>query len=406
MAEGYTKKIFEILFPIMLVASVFFWVLQYVSSIFGNFYYLSIAFLAIVLPFISHKFSDKISFLGIAIFGLYMSFISILGIFVSGNPLHAVQISVYFFGPMVFFLFGYNSSPVYIRNILILVLLVVFLFTFFERLEFWLGYNALNLTDLSTKIKYAAISDSRDPAIGRATGVFVNPNQLGFFAGCVMFSIFSLSRGRSSSAMLIFLASAIIIFFSGSRGSIFAFVLASLAYALSARSAKVSIGIFFTSFVIYIIYYYLTAHGSSNLDAFLYRLFFDSGFEGDSMSERVYFWSNVFDRVNILTGTLEPPELALGHAIDSFYMRLIAQAGIFGALLSAFLFIAQYLQARFMPIDLPRAEFRSLLVFIIVNSVSMLGILGLEAVFVWAVFGAVARRAGRTRTNFTRTAPA
>lgn len=404
MTAVNNMKIFSFSLPLLLFMSVFFWIFCYYIPGFESLYYILITFWVIILILNSHPFQSKIAFLGIAIFGFYMSLISILGIYLSGNPFHAVQVSVYFVTPVLFFLLGYNSSPNHVRRILILILSIVFIFTVMERLEFWLGFNIFSLTDFSTQIKSAAIADSSDPSFGRATGIFINPNQLGFFAGCIMFSIFTLSPRQFRGRLLLLLSTAIIIFLSGSRGSIFAFLLASMIYIFLARSAWVSIGILVTGLLLYVIYFYLSSYGSFSIDAFMYRLLFDSGIEGHSMSGRSLYWSNVLDRVNIFIGTLEPPELVLGHAIDSYYMRLVAQAGIVGLLLGLFLFIFQYIEYNYLPLDYSRAEFSGLLVFVAINSISMLGLLGLEAVFVWVVFGCIARRTGDDRFSYVRRA--
>jgi len=72
-------------------------------------------------------------------------------------------------------------------------------------------------------------------------------------------------------------------------------------------------------------------------------------------------------------------------------MRVIAQSGIFGLIISLFLFYSQNIESSRYSEQYRKAGPKALIVFVAINSLSMLGIMDLEANFVWSIFGIIAK---------------
>lgn len=242
-------------------------------------------------------------------------------------------------------------------------------------------------------MKSAALSYGIDPSYGRATGLFINPNQLGFFAGAILFSILSIkSNIENRDLAAIFMMAVVLMLLSGSRGSMFAFAVAVLVYILVSRSFRILPALAGTALLVFVGYLYVGANAAGSLEVFMDRLLYGSTDQNDSMVGRLTFWSSVFQNVNLLTGTLIPPEMYLQHAIDSFYVRTLAQGGVLGLLSALILFLSQFVGANRLAPAKARGAFLALLTFVMVNSFSMLGLLDLQAVFVWIIMGLVAER--------------
>lgn len=376
---------------VIIFASVLYWPLSYFIPLFGEYYYPFLAVVAFVI-ICSLRFPIDARLFAIVSFGIYMSVVSLIGVGVSGNARHAVQIVSYLLLPLSIFIAGYNCSGSVVKNCLVALIIVMTGFVLLERIEFWFGVDAFGLVDFSSKMKIAFINNMMHLSYSRATGLLVNPNQLGFFAGCALFSFLALSKPPVGvHALAICAACVIVVILSGSRGSLAALAAGTISYMLVGRSAKLLFALGSATFIT-IALLQIVPDGPSNIDVFVDRLSGGFNIDDTSVTARFSFWSNILANHSVLTGTLAPPELVLGHAIDSFYIRALAQGGIIGLGLSLVCLTLPLRGYRQLSIKQMRAALWALSVFIIVNSFSMLGLMGLESVFTWAVLGQISRQ--------------
>lgn len=376
----------------ILFASIIYYPLYYAYASFAYLYHALAAgvFIYCVLLF---RPAVNIAFVGLVAYGVLMSFVAVVGILISDNILHISQVTLYLILPTSLYIAGCNISSSFLLRCLSFLLLVVFVFTVLERAEFWLGIDLFGFVDYGARMKVAAMSYGADPTYARASGLFVNPNQLGFFAGAVLFAILSIrAPSRIRGLIPIGVMAVVLVILSGSRGSLIALGAAAVTYVSVTRSFRFLLVIVASALVVFAGYITISATETGTFGAFTDRLLYTSVYQNESLLGRMAFWSSVMDRVNLLTGTLIPPEMYLGHPVDSFYMRMLAQGGVLGLVSSVLLLGAQFASSRRLAPDRAKGAFWALITFVVVNSFSMMGLLDLEAVFVWTIMGLVASR--------------
>jgi hypothetical protein len=197
---------------------------------------------------------------------------------------------------------------------------------------------------------------------------------------------------------MLLIMSVLLIAMSGSRGSMLALGAATLTYLVYLRSARALISVALASAFIAVAYFVAASQEASTFAVFLDRLQNDSNAESASWTGRLQFWASVWERGNLPIGTLVSPELVLGHAIDSFYVRVLAQGGVIGWLSGLLLFVGLAMQAGRLPEHL-KGRYMALIVFMLVNGFSMLSVQTLEGVFVWVVIGYAAHQSFRAHTD-------
>jgi hypothetical protein len=330
---------------------------------------------------------------GVIVYGGYMSLVTVAGVFISQSPLQLVQIVIFLLLPFGLLVLGQNASREGLQRFLIGVLVVIFTFTVLERLGFWFGFGALGLSEFSLRMKlHAHEIGGQFPVLGRATGVFINPNTLGYVAGCLLFSILILSKVNVGIwQMILSIMSILLIAMSGSRGSMLALGAAILTYLVYMRSGRALIYVTLLAIFLTLAYFVAASQNASTFALFLDRIQNDWNVESGSWTGRLQFWSSVWERGNLPIGTLVSPELALGHAIDSFYVRVMAQGGVIGLATGVLLFVGLGLQGGRLPTHL-KGPYMALVVFMLVNGFSMLSVQTTACLFVWAVIGFAANR--------------
>ena len=249
---------------------------------------------------------------GLVAYGGYMSVVTVAGVFISQSPLQLVQIVMFLLLPIGLFVLGQNASREGLRRLLIGVLVLIFTFTVVERLDFWFGFPAFGLSEFSLQMKlHAHEIGGQFPVLGRATGIFINPNVLGYVAGCLMFSIPVLSKDSAGVGQAVLsIMSVLLIAMSGSRGSMLALGAAILTYLIYTRSPRAFISAVLVSIILASAYFVAASQDASTFDLFLDRIRNDSNAESGSWTGRLQFWTSVWQRGNLPIGTLVSPELA------------------------------------------------------------------------------------------------
>lgn len=177
---------------------------------------------------------------------------------------------------------------------------------------------------------------------GRATGVFINPNDFGFWAVIMIGYVwlyFTMPATKYASVFVLLLC----LFASNSRGALVAFIFGLIVVAfIYRRSYKFSFIVFPSFFVMLAVFFILAFPGdvslsiphSDPLSAFFSRLYslvnLVGGLGGDeSLEGRLSAWRHA---VNVMQeyplGTMVPPETILGVAADNQYVYLALQGGL------------------------------------------------------------------------------
>lgn len=311
---------------------------------------------------------------------LLLSFFSVLE---SGEIKHLIQVASFTTFPLACVILGYNASEMVIRRSLLIFFVLLLVFVILERISHFASIDILGVRELSLSLQ-----DSDSPVLGRAVGLYGNPNELGFVAGLLFFVMVYLGVRIGVAFSL----SVVLIFLSASRGSLVAFILAlSFFVMINPRNSNKLVMVLFTLV-------FLAVLGQSleflNFETNLAR-FFEvlSILDSRNFQGRVDYWESVVSLESPVLGTWIPPQLYFGHAIDNAYLYIFAQGGILGLLVFSlfFLFLVVFC---FKEFDKNRKAISlSLLIFVSVNSITMLGLLGagVGGIF-WLYLGVFFRR--------------
>lgn len=300
----------------------------------------------------------KIYFLG-GLFSFYLFicllfFISIVGVFFSGNWGGVSQIYIYVFIPLTFLYFGFLISESFIYKNIAAISFLVFLFSIGQFLYFNFSISGpLEIFKYFTDVIKQSQMDFEVELIGsRSSGVFVNPNILGFFAGlCFLILLYLKDKNNYFLIDLFILISLLMVFVSSSRTSI--------------------LGIFLS--VVFIIFIkYITTGNLNNLlkqllgfvaifGLSIYLLFkFSSEYylerfleigavaeQGSSGSQnldgRVNAWNNLMNYIDTNPfGTIMPPQLVVDYSPDNQFIYFWLQGGYLLLISFIYLFISLF----------------------------------------------------------------
>lgn len=315
---------------------------------------------------------------------LYWAFLCIVSVLVSSQEKHLIQLGVYVFLPFTLLLVGYKLPVKNIESFFYGAMLLVSSFVLLERLEFYSVTSATMVSDFSSALRSFGEDTDYQQLFGRATGLFANPNEFGFFAlgsvlillalGSVQQAVADFSVAKKTLLLLFLIAG----FLSFSRGATLSMLIALLLTSIIFRAGRFlvlfgGLGFVFLAFVIFLL-------GVLSEDArSLWFARFGGGAEGfavdQNLSGRVQFWKSVLSGDHLIFGVLVSPESYFGHAIDSLFVRWLGWAGVFGVL-SIFvlfglcLYVAVNLKVREMSF-----YFLAFFLFVLFNSFVMLSIL-------------------------------
>lgn len=227
-----------------------------------------------------------------------------------------------------------------------LVFLIVVQFICAAGQYLYVNYN-LDIPLLAAQFSWDRSSQalySENLPVGRSIGTYVNPNTLGFWGFMAFWTAALLlkERQRAWSAML----SMLILLLSQSRVAIVAMGASLIAFAFTRVTnmlvgnmkvrirtvtnvfAVVIVAIFFAILAMSQAIIGINIPGTERLTDMI-RVFGAGLGEDPNWDARVLAWKEALDLYReVPWGTLGPPELMLGHFIDSEWVRLLVQGGV------------------------------------------------------------------------------
>ncbi|MGH2330697.1 O-antigen ligase family protein [Thermoanaerobacter mathranii] len=285
----------------------------------------------------------------------------ILGVLLTGYPLRTI-LNLNVLSEISFIVTGYWVSKrmdfweFTLSKYLVLAIIIEFLYSFLQslyRIGYFHGYlwEVFASWDLISQQLYAS------PIFGRSIGTFVNPNTLGFWAITVFgFSLY-LTKGWIRYLSLIF--SFLTLILSQSRGCLFALIFAIGVILISnlLTLKKINFTQFLKGYIFFMVVAFIMIfivklglvnnvtfeRFRSGIEVFLYGVSADQNF-----LTRVEVWKQslgLFRKYPL--GTFGPPELILGTAVDSDWVRLLLQGGI--------IYVVSFLIAIFAGILIPKS---------------------------------------------------
>ncbi len=291
-----------------------------------------------------------------------------MSVMVSQELKHIVQVSTLSLFPFCCVLLGYNISEVHIKNILLVFSIALLLFVFVERISLFLGLNIFGIRDLSL-----IIQDRDIPIFGRALGIYSNPNELGFVAGA-MFFFFVYLGFNFKIALFISLP---LIIFSASRGSLVAFLIGFMVIVFSCRKYFFKMLSFFVVMSTLVLFGMFSFAENVEDDVSRFYEIFDV-LNSKNFIGRVDFWESVISRDDIAWGTIVPPQLVLGHAIDNAYFFMLSQGGFLALFTYSWLYVFLMFVSLREKLLIRKASAIGFLFFVGINSVTMLGFIGVS----------------------------
>jgi O-antigen ligase len=182
----------------------------------------------------------------------------------------------------------------------------------------------LSLVDIDTYVQ------------ARSTGLYLNPNELGFWAALATVLAWTLMRGKARYLGVVLAIATLVL--SESRGSIIALVAATAVGSVlawrrgtlgwhSVRTVGLAVGLI-VLIVVAVFELRPSEPGATRLTAIFGVL--TQGAQADSsLSGRIDFWQAVLDFLDTRPfGSLGPPELAIGSAIDNDWFRALARGSV------------------------------------------------------------------------------
>ncbi len=334
------------------------------SLLFSNLFYVKIPsqsvslYFLISLPllvmifFITRKIYSFESFFIFYFFMIFFFLISILGVFFSGNFGGLAQIYIYVFIPLTFFYFGILIEDMFIYKNLAIILFITFLFSLGQFLYF--NFSISGPIELfkyfSDVIKISQVDFEVELIGSRSSGIFVNPNILGFFGG-LSFLIFLYFKDKYNYNFINFIIfiSLLIVFISSSRTSILALILSFIILFLGGYILTLDLKKFLKEIISLTVIFFISLYLMLNFSSEYYMERFleigavaEQGSVGSgNLDSRVNAWSNLIYYIqNNPFGTIMPPQLVIDYSPDNQFIYFWLQGGYFLLFVFIFLFIA------------------------------------------------------------------
>lgn len=266
---------------------------------------------------------------------------SVLGALLYGSMGLLAQIYIYLFIPVIFFYFGYLVSLAFLFWVNGLLISLCFLFALAQFLFFNYGLSGpLGVFEFFTLlINKSQIGLGVEEIGGRATGLFVNPNILGFFSGLSFFFFLIIKKyfkQQNILSIVFMFLSLLCVILSSSRTSmvgIFFGYAITLFYLFQRgnklESLKTLLGATITLFIAFFLIFNFSSE--SNLERTIeIGNVVNNGVDGSgNLSGRVNAWISLMNYVTLNPfGTIIPPQLALEESPDSQFIYFLAQGGI------------------------------------------------------------------------------
>lgn len=273
---------------------------------------------------------------------LYMCVVlvyTILGLLFFLNISILYQIYIYIILPIIF-LAMIKVDKILLMYFLFFLMLLTTLFSFSQFFYFSLGLNgpASVFSIITTYIQNNQLNFINSELIyGRSTGIFINPNELGFFSGLVFWLAFSIRENSKFLNFLIVVLLCIInIGLSFSRTAIVALMVSLLfIFILKFYNNKIKISyLYFVPFVFVFVFLFLSLFAGFVTESQLSRLLEINIFQSDlnqsnNLIQRFEAWSHIVEFISINPlGTIIPPGLVIEHTADNQFIYAYAQGGI------------------------------------------------------------------------------
>jgi len=328
-------------------------------------------------------------------FFLYWSVLIVISIYLTSNYSTLLQLSIFLFLPASLFLIGFKTPSRVLAKVVSFSSIVICSFAIFERMVFFslLDSNFIRSTSLAFRMQGQGPYDV--PLWGRATGVFGNPNELGLFCVCAILFMLYCHRDKGLSITYKFTLCLLVatLLLSASRGSIASLVSGMLIFVLLNSRLKTS---WHFLFLMPVIFFAMASIGTSLMDESFIQMLssrFTSGLyfsQDENFSGRWDVWRIVLSSGYILFGTVVSPELVFQQAIDNMFVRLLAQGGMLGLLVTTFLFLNILWIVLRLKSQQQKGFAIAFFVAFFLNSMTMLGFQSVVgSTFFWAMFGLV-----------------
>lgn len=330
------------------------------------------------------------------IFFSYWNAIVFLSLLFGHSFAPLIQTSIYFFVPLTLILLGYFERNEVIYNALVFSSLAICVFAVIERLVFFSVVSSEFVTLFSMKLRGFGLDDQDILHLGRATGLFGNPNDLGLFSAACFFAI-SYTRSKTNNNILYWTVNILLLLallLSSSRGSLVAILLVIIVLLPDFIRSKKGWGIIFTllggTVLIMVLGgmfledYFQTLLGRQNM---IIGATVDANLLG-----RIRFWTDFFASDYLIFGTISSPESVLGHALDNMFIRLWAQGGLIGLFLAVGIFISLFLRNHLIESRHLRFLAHGFVLVFLINAQTTLGFLSAGGIGVfWLMVGVLVK---------------
>jgi hypothetical protein len=344
-------------------------------------------FLAAPLLFIFLTASGKICFgkIGIVVyaFAFILSLYTAIGIVAYNRPTLAIQFLSISISIFLFFNIGYFAPKNLLAKLILAINILTALFAASQFSLFTIQYSGpfSIFETISEIIIQSQIDYGVEILYGRSSGIFINPNILGLFAGLTFWLTVYLKEEYSKiTYYFCLLLSLICLILSISRGSIIGFLTSSFLFGILSikEEGKSSISKFSSVVMFFIAIYSLFQALSDNITesqtqrfAELFYVFGGDFDKSDNAIGRIDAWSGIINLMQDMPmGTLVPPQILINHSPDNQFIYYLAQGGpiLFAAVIffyASLVFLAGHRRNKKTKIYL------AIIIFSATNSISM-----------------------------------
>ena len=304
--------------------------------------------------------------------------------------------------PCIFLRIGFFGDRKIVINIIMACLSVCTFFAIGEFLYFTCRINGpLDVFSIIGKM----IVQIQNKIIGfpissRPTGIFINPDTLGIYAGFVFwFCIYCKNFMSKIKKNFCILACLFLILFSFSRGSIVAIII-SLFFSVSLNFIffksnikyfnQIILKFFVLIFLIFLSFSFFTSNQIDRIDQIIRVVNFGVS-QSPDMKGRSDSWLYIVEKTeNMPFGTIAPPQLVVKASADSQFVYFFAQGGF----TLFFLLVFLYIYLVYIGITSGRKNelsFFGSVIFLIINSITLTPLSSFTCSIFWIIVGMYAR---------------
>jgi len=309
-----------------------------------------------------------------------------------------IQLEIYLFLPVVFCLFGLTVSVQKISNAILIGLLICAVLSFAQIA--YTGFNnagPFGLFALLKEQEYLIQDEVLKRTLSlRATGVFVEPNMLGLFAGSCLFWFMQVRQDVVKKTFLLGISLAFFsLIASMSRGSI-----AAVLVGLGVRFLIMLPSFRFNRSFIYVLFGGSAAFSMlmavSDVEQFSRVAeigdVMNKGAEGaENLQARFSAWDVLIDFVFMNPmGSIQPPLVVVEESPDNQFLYFALQGGFVLFFLAAFFFFENAMNAAKLVLK-RKSEFLGSIVFLGINCFTIPAMTSFAMVVFWLSFGFYAK---------------